>query len=130
MKKLFIFAFLIVISFAVSCSEPKCTEHLFGEWQIKTEATCIDEGLEVRSCERCEFEEEKIIATKRIVDISFFILNSPFYYFMFSNLEKRQLYPLSSDSKTNSTVLVLNLEVSSGAFSKVVLSAGTSSKDL
>lgn len=68
MKKIFILTFLIVISFAVSCSEPKCTEHLFGEWQIKTEATCINEGLEVRSCERCEFEEENIIA---ITDHSF-----------------------------------------------------------
>ena len=39
-------------------------EHSFGEWTVRTEATCAQEGLKVRVCSLCGKEETETIATK------------------------------------------------------------------
>jgi len=37
-------------------------EHVFGDWQVKEEATCTEKGLEERKCEKCEETETREIA--------------------------------------------------------------------
>lgn len=39
-----------------------CHSHEFGEWKVKTPATCLEEGLQERSCECGETETEAIPA--------------------------------------------------------------------
>lgn len=51
----------------VNCDERKdiqeipMTEHSFGDWEIITEATCAEDGLQRRTCSECGFEEESVI---------------------------------------------------------------------
>ena len=56
-----------------TCTEPKtchrcgttegeATGHTYTEWQVKTNATCKQEGLEVRTCEACGQEETREIS--------------------------------------------------------------------
>ena len=55
-----------------TCTEPKtCANckstdgvalgHSFGNWQMVTEPTCVDEGKMVRTCSNCDFVEESFI---------------------------------------------------------------------
>ena len=39
----------------------ECTEHTFGEWETETYASCTQDGLRVRECTVCGFEEEEEI---------------------------------------------------------------------
>lgn len=40
----------------------ECTEHTFGEWETETYASCTQDGLRIRECTVCGFEEEEEIA--------------------------------------------------------------------
>lgn len=39
----------------------ECTEHTFGEWETETYASCTQDGLRIRECTVCGFEEEEEI---------------------------------------------------------------------
>ena len=39
----------------------ECTEHTFGEWETETYASCVQDGLRIRECTVCGFEEEEEI---------------------------------------------------------------------
>ena len=39
----------------------ECTEHTFGEWKTETYASCTQDGLRIRECTVCGFEEEEEI---------------------------------------------------------------------
>ena len=45
----------------ISTEKPTCTEHVFGEWTLTKDATCLEEGIETRLCSECGFSEEKSI---------------------------------------------------------------------
>ena len=39
-------------------------EHSWGEWTVKTPATCTKDGLEIRKCSKCTATEERTIAAE------------------------------------------------------------------
>ncbi len=39
----------------------ECVEHTFGEWETETYGTCASDGLKIRECTVCGFEEEQVI---------------------------------------------------------------------
>ena len=63
-----LFVFLIAFSACNSAQEPSSDkntgdethpcEHTFGEWVAEKEASCKDEGLLVRFCDKCDASEE------------------------------------------------------------------------
>ena len=61
-KILYLFTLLTFIFCALflqSCT--KDCAHQYGEWIVKTEATCAVEGKETRTCSLCNETEEKTI---------------------------------------------------------------------
>ena len=42
----------------------EATGHSWGEWGVKTEATCTEDGLERRECDKCDASETKPISAK------------------------------------------------------------------
>ena len=42
-------------------TEPESCQHLFGDWIIKRQADCKEEGLLVRNCNKCFTQEEKVL---------------------------------------------------------------------
>ena len=54
MLKKFIYSMfcIILISILVGCTAKNC-DHVFSSWRVINEATCIDYGLEERSCNKC-----------------------------------------------------------------------------
>ena len=53
------------------------SEHTFGDWIVRTEATAQAEGLEYRTCSVCGYEETRSIPRKSAVDIEDDIAKNP-----------------------------------------------------
>ncbi len=51
--------FMVVFSFVclTSCNEIETCVHQWGDWQIKTNATCTEEGIQERKCSLCDETE-------------------------------------------------------------------------
>ena len=48
-----------------SCGSKKdCTEHVYGEWRVEADSTCLRSGSKVRQCEICTKEERVSIPVK------------------------------------------------------------------
>lgn len=73
MKKIFVLYLFILASVCIlllsACSgkqssnaagNPKC-KHVFGDWETVTQATCKEKGKSARTCEKCDYTEEKVI---------------------------------------------------------------------
>ena len=63
MKKLcvaLISALVILISLVSCGSSEKLHEHVYGEWRVARESTCLEDGLESRTCECGETENRFI----------------------------------------------------------------------
>ncbi len=64
MKKLLLLCtVLLLLVTLVACGGDEHTEHAFGEWNITTPATCINEGVESRTCSCGETETRPVPAT-------------------------------------------------------------------
>ena len=57
MKKL-IFA-ITVFAMLIALTSCECKEHVFTEWEETLAATCDEAGTEARSCEKCDYTEER-----------------------------------------------------------------------
>ena len=59
-KKLLCVAIIVL---ALVCTLASCGhEHVFGEWMVAKDATCITEGVETRTCECGESETRPLTA--------------------------------------------------------------------
>ena len=64
MKKFFIMVVvLMALALFVACEEEQTHEHLYGEWGIEKEATCVEDGQEVRLCD-CGEKDTRTITKK------------------------------------------------------------------
>ena len=43
-------------------TQPSHGEHTFGDWIVKTAATCKFEGVQIRRCSQCDLEETRPVA--------------------------------------------------------------------
>lgn len=70
-KPAFVFLFVValtVLLFASCAKEPQQTHtHSFGEWSVKKEATCVEEGIRQRFCSCGEIQEDSIPVTSHTV---------------------------------------------------------------
>ena len=57
-KRILFLAAFFMLMFLASCSVGNC-EHTFDSWRLINEATCINYGLEERSCSKCGFIENR-----------------------------------------------------------------------
>lgn len=70
MKKICLVLLAAILCVVIGCAAVAMAEehtHIYGEWNVKTEATCDAEGLKVRMCEDCgNVESEAIPKTAHI----------------------------------------------------------------
>lgn len=58
MKK-FLMIFTIVL-FALCLASCACKEHIYGDWEVVTSATCLESGEDIHTCEKCDFAETRV----------------------------------------------------------------------
>ena len=61
MKQLFTLLIVITICLSLCACQTKCDKHAYGEWSIKTPATCSSAGVETRKCNSCDATEDREI---------------------------------------------------------------------
>ena len=61
MKRLLSLLIAIAICMSISACRAKCEEHSYGDWSVKTAASCTTDGIETRECSICGATEDRTL---------------------------------------------------------------------
>lgn len=59
-KHTLLISLLVIIMTLTACDIGNFHMHVFDEWSVLEDATCVDDGLEIRSCS-CGYEETRVV---------------------------------------------------------------------